>query len=559
MKFEIVKGGKMAKSILKTIEKAAREAERIEKRRVREMERQYKAEERARVKREKEKIAEVKRLERERKIQEKEEAIEYAKEKTIEAEEERSVIISILTDIYGKDTTIDFDMYLNKEEFEKAKPYEQSHLEFPAEIDKESFKIKLSFFDMVFPPSKKKKQMLGLKNYQEAVNVRKERVKKIKKQNLENEENYLKNLKKWEKEKQQFEIEKEKTNNFINEQNQAFLNKEKEAVEFYFNEVLNNSNYPIYFDNDWEIEYIVENEILLIDFSLPLKKNIPTLKEMKYVISRKEYTEKHLKNKEVDLIYDEVLYQLSLRVTYELYASDYRDLVKSVIFNGWLTDVNKANGNEETNCILSLQTTKEKYMNLNLLNVDTKLCFRSLKGISSAKLSDLVPVAPIMKITKEDNRFIESYDVAEKIDGYNLAAMNWEDFEHLIRELFEKEFEKDGVEIKVTQASRDGGVDAIMFDPDPIRGGKFVIQAKRYTNVVGVSAVRDLYGTVMNEGASKGILVTTANYGADSYEFAKDKPLSLLDGNNLLHLLNKHGYSARIDLKEAKKILNEQV
>lgn len=36
----------------------------------------------------------------------------------------------------------------------------------------------------------------------------------------------------------------------------------------------------------------------------------------------------------------------------------------------------------------------------------------------------------------------------------------------------------------ITQASRDGGVDAIAFDPDPIRGSKIVIQAKRYTNTV---------------------------------------------------------------------------
>ena len=100
-----------------------------------------------------------------------------------------------------------------------------------------------------------------------------------------------------------------------------------------------------------------------------------------------------------------------------------------------------------------------------------------------------------------------------------------------------------------------GGVDTIMFDPDPIRGGKFVIQAERYTNAVGVSAVRDLYGTVMNEGASKGILVTTSSFGADSYEFAKDKPLTLLNGNNLLHLLNKHGYNARLDIVEARKNL----
>lgn len=94
----------------------------------------------------------------------------------------------------------------------------------------------------------------------------------------------------------------------------------------------------------------------------------------------------------------------------------------------------------------------------------------------------------------------------------------------------------------------------MVFDPDPIRGGKIVIQAKRYTNTVGVGAVRDLYGTVLNEGATKGILVTTSDFGPDSYTFANGKPLVLLSGSNLLHMLAKHGHSARINLSEAKKI-----
>ena len=99
-------------------------------------------------------------------------------------------------------------------------------------------------------------------------------------------------------------------------------------------------------------------------------------------------------------------------------------------------------------------------------------------------------------------------------------------------------------------------MDAVAFDPDPIRGGKIVIQAKRYTNVVGVSAVRDLYGTVINEGATKGILVTTSNFGNDAYEFIKDKPLTLMNGAQLLGLLQTHGHKARINLKEAKDLLN---
>ena len=124
--------------------------------------------------------------------------------------------------------------------------------------------------------------------------------------------------------------------------------------------------------------------------------------------------------------------------------------------------------------------------------------------------------------------------------------------------MFEKEFNQSGGEVKITRASKDGGVDAVAFDPDPIRGGKIVIQAKRYTNTVGLSAVRDLYGTVLNEGANKGILVSTADYGPDAYSFAKDKPITLLDGGNLLHLLQKHGHKARIDLREAKLIMAEQ-
>jgi restriction system protein len=106
--------------------------------------------------------------------------------------------------------------------------------------------------------------------------------------------------------------------------------------------------------------------------------------------------------------------------------------------------------------------------------------------------------------------------------------------------------------VRVTQASRDGGVDAVAFDPDPIRGGKIVIQAKRYSHTVGVSAVRDLYGTLMNEGATKGVLVTTSDYGPDAYEFANGKPITLLNGANLLHLLEKHGTRAHINLVEAR-------
>ena len=86
-------------------------------------------------------------------------------------------------------------------------------------------------------------------------------------------------------------------------------------------------------------------------------------------------------------------------------------------------------------------------------------------------------------------------------------------------------------------------------------GRIWVITEERYTNCVGVSAIRDLYGTVHNEGATKGIIVTTADFGPDAYAFAKGKPLTLLSDSELLYLLQRHGYAARIDIAEAKKQL----
>ena len=213
---------------------------------------------------------------------------------------------------------------------------------------------------------------------------------------------------------------------------------------------------------------------------------------------------------------------------------------------------------EQRSCLLSVLIDKPTFSAIELARVDPKACFKSLKGVSAASLASLAAIPPVMEMDTEDRRFIESREVGSGIDeGTNLASISWDDFEHLVRELFEREFASRGGEVKVTQASSDGGVDAVAFDPDPITGGKIVIQAKRYTRTVGVSAVRDLYGTVMNEGASRGILVTTADYGPDAYSFASGKPLTLMNGANLLHMMQRHGQKAKIDLKEARAIIAE--
>lgn len=351
----------------------------------------------------------------------------------------------------------------------------------------------------------------------------------------------------------EFQKEKKLTNEKVELLKTKYHEFDVDSIEEYCEIVLRESVYPDYFPRSFELEYHKESKVLLVEFMLPSPNNIPRAKDVKFINSKNEVSEILYTDTEFNKLYDIVIYQILIRTVHELFEADIIDAIVAVNLNGWVEYLDKATGKYSTKCITSLNVKKEEFLNINLELVDAAACFKNLKGVSATRLNTLTPIPPIATINKEDKRFISSKDVLYQVEqGTNLAEMPWEDFEHLIRELFEKEFSFNGGEVRVTQASKDGGVDAVAFDPDPIRGGKIVIQAKRYTNTVGVSAIRDLYGTVLNEGATKGIIVTTSTFGPDAYEFSKNKPLTLLTGSNLLSLLEKHGQRARIDLLEAK-------
>jgi len=249
------------------------------------------------------------------------------------------------------------------------------------------------------------------------------------------------------------------------------------------------------------------------------------------------------------------LYSLIIRSAYLAASFSVRDKVKSIAVNVEQDWHDTATGQPRSGMIASVQAPAEYLRSLDLSKLDPEACFRHLKGIATPSLQNVSAIRPIFVLNKNDERFVASQQVDGQLEPEaNLAAIPWEDFEHLVAQLFEWEFQQKGIEVRVTRASRDRGVDAVLFDPDPLRGGKYVLQAKRYTRTVDVAAVRDLYGTLMNEGANRGILITTSTYGPDAYEFAKDKPISLVDGPNLILMLQRHGKKYRIDLEEARRL-----
>ncbi len=503
-----------------------------------------------------------------RKVSEEKEAnLDDATARTEEAKEALLKIDNLLIHTLSIDDTVDWNSLKNNESYSEekpSKPIKKTKKEYPPRPDKKT--PVFTILEKMIKSKKERKIQDYEKRYLTAISNWENEKAVVDKFNLQLDQDYENELQKWnieisewDKRENDFLKEQEEFNSKIADMEKAYLNKNTDSILEYCDMVLNNSEYPESFPKNFELEYNPENKILIVEYVLPSFECFPRIKEVKYIATRKELKETYIPESQVQKMFDEAIYKITLRTIHELFEADAANALEAISLNGWVDAVNKATGRNETNCIISLQVKKKEFIAIDLSQVDPKVCFKNLKGVASSKLSSLTPVQPILQISKIDKRFVESYEVAHRVDNTtNLAAMDWEDFEHLIRELFEKEFKSNGGEVKVTQASRDGGVDAIAFDPDPIRGGKIVIQAKRYTNTVGVSAVRDLYGTVLNEGATKGILVSTADYGPDAYEFAKGKPMFLMNGSNLLYLLEKHGHHAKIDIREAKKILGEK-
>jgi restriction system protein len=324
----------------------------------------------------------------------------------------------------------------------------------------------------------------------------------------------------------------------------ALASGDQDAVVTYFEMVLRASSYPETFPQAFKLAYVPASRQIVLEFEFPPLEVVPAVKTYRYVKSQDSVTETARPATQIRALYSSALAQTTLRTLHELFEADRGRFLDVIVFNGMLQSIDPGTGLPIHPCLITVRTTQEVFAELDLSNVDPTACLKHLSASVSANPAELAPVRPVLEFSMVDPRFVAETDVLSELDRRpNLMELSPTEFESLIQNLFTKM----GLDTKQTRPSRDGGVDCVAYDTRAILGGKVVIQAKRYKNPVGVSAVRDLYGTVLNEGAAKGILVTTSSYGRGSYEFANDKPLELLDGANLLALLADHaGIEAQI-------------
>ena len=116
-------------------------------------------------------------------------------------------------------------------------------------------------------------------------------------------------------------------------------------------------------------------------------------------------------------------------------------------------------------------------------------------------------------------------------DIASIRKLHWKEFEKLVAEVFRR------IGYTVVDAGTlSAGVAADLVATAPHE--EVLVQCEhRRSAVVGVITVRELIGVVTAEGATGGALVTSGSFTEDAVAFAADKPLQLIDGENLEKLV----------------------
>ncbi|MEU5954881.1 restriction endonuclease [Streptomyces sp. NPDC047525] len=276
---------------------------------------------------------------------------------------------------------------------------------------------------------------------------------------------------------------------------------------------------------------------LVLNWQLPSYDVVPEARLVRYFVGSDQQREVPRPMGQRRSLYRGVLAQCVLLALRDLFAAD--EFLSSVALNGFVDDFDLATGMRAEIFLATVMVEAEVFARLRLESVGPVDCLvDGLHGQLAVRPEQRAAVRP-ERLPQQ----VGSGVVARGVEGEpDLLVMDPVEFEGLVADLFRAR----GMQAVTTQRSHDGGVDVDAVDPDPISGGKIVVQVKRYRNTVPPSAVRDLYGTVQAAGANKGVLVTTSGFGPGSYTFANGKPLTLVAGPELVDLLHRCGLRGRL-------------
>lgn len=112
-----------------------------------------------------------------------------------------------------------------------------------------------------------------------------------------------------------------------------------------------------------------------------------------------------------------------------------------------------------------------------------------------------------------------------------LKSISWKQFEELVGEAYRRQGYKVSENIG---DGPDGGIDLRLRK----NGELILVQCKHWKAFkVDVKVVREMYGVMVSENATKAIVITSGTFTQPAKKFASDKPIKLIEGKQLLALI----------------------
>jgi hypothetical protein len=153
------------------------------------------------------------------------------------------------------------------------------------------------------------------------------------------------------------------------------------------------------------------------------------------------------------------------------------------------------------------------------------------KACMPVRRDDLIQVT---ELSTRLLRMLESYPEL-------LKEIHWRTFEEVVAELFAGQ----GWDVQLTRSSKDGGVDVFASRRHSAGSTLVVVDAKQYTNKIGVGWVRAVAGLKLQHNADLGMLVTTSRFTRGARDLEQNElrqHVSLKDFEDLQQWLKQHDW-----------------
>jgi len=266
---------------------------------------------------------------------------ETAFERTTEAQRLLKTLQETLISGIELDPTLDWEQLKIRAPFPKdvpAKPvFADDPLDgaMPPEPNRSDprYEVTFSLLDRLLPSRKAQRQCEAENRYAAAMKSWRDKCEALtatRRANAALQDQYVQAVHEWEQERFRYLEEQARQHDAIDGLRMRYESKSPEAVVEYCERVLANSDYPDCIPREFDFELNQLTGVLLVESKLPAPADLPRLAEVKYVKTTDTLTEKFLSEAQIARLYDDLLYQITLRTIHELFQSDSARAISTV-------------------------------------------------------------------------------------------------------------------------------------------------------------------------------------------------------------------------------------